>query len=901
MGDWEPLAEIYLSHPLAKDKENYTFCLCSRVFIKNYHDIFASTLDKEEISEGDDVFDINAQVHFSQETPKSSTKNSQDDQDADANSCYHSASASHTDNYCSTDEHEHIFTTTANVGLHSSDSGADLSEYYFERIKSTPKATETIPIAKTSHEEVPEGVIHSDRNSLPDVFGTEELNDSWEKYWAGNGERLIWASWIEKYSDYINPDYKGMIPEGEEPGKFVFDRMDEEEEIGNLTGTEIVISTCSQPEAAEGGPPQMEEGWNPLSPTSIDDTWNTYRATTSEVDNLLSPRCESVTSSIPLTIGTTDSMTNVTRMTISSYDFCSSRVSSESSQSGTGNSPGEEDDSDAVSSETSSSQFYDTAIDRAEKSQEDDATMDVDSYWQILWQKHFQEQYARHYNLFMEERKQQQEKSRHWNLSCSLSGEKTTFGKKRSDQEGEDLTAQTKINKRKRGRRQESEALPGLVANLKINRAAGGGEEAGTSTNNADSQNVEGVSTDDLAALGLPTAFGKPKGATKKQGSGDGKKPPNERSTNLKRSHESDPEESSADRIKAAFSLMGYAFEDTQSNPDTAGNINMNGEVVYRKKHIRLHNRALKMKMTTRPKHIYFDDEGNQVPSVQQHPPEAPVTLHSSSDDDSHTAILPRGVQQIPAAAAKVTESPDDPDGDQKMEQETQKEKKEKKKKRKSKIAAGLPTEIINDKSLLKYWYKRFSLFSLFDQGIRMDRESWFSVTPEKVASHIAERCRCDLLVDGFCGVGGNTIQFAMTCCKVIAIDIDPKKIEMAKHNAAVYGVQDRIEFIVGDFVALVDTLKADVVFLSPPWGGPQYSKEETYDLEKSLIPLPASELFAKCQKITENIAMFLPRNSNTQQLSTLAGPGGAVEIEQNFLDRKFIALTAYYGELINE
>uniref|UniRef100_A0A1B0CL39 Trimethylguanosine synthase n=3 Tax=Lutzomyia longipalpis TaxID=7200 RepID=A0A1B0CL39_LUTLO len=123
----------------------------------------------------------------------------------------------------------------------------------------------------------------------------------------------------------------------------------------------------------------------------------------------------------------------------------------------------------------------------------------------------------------------------------------------------------------------------------------------------------------------------------------------------------------------------------------------------------------------------------------------------------------------------------------------------------------------------------------------------------------------------------------------------------MAKHNAAVYGVQDRIEFIVGDFVAMADTLKADVVFLSPPWGGPQYSKEETYDLEKSLIPLPASELFAKCQKITENIAMFLPRNSNTQQLSMLAGPGGAVEIEQNFLDRKFIALTAYYGELINE
>lgn len=47
----------------------------------------------------------------------------------------------------------------------------------------------------------------------------------------------------------------------------------------------------------------------------------------------------------------------------------------------------------------------------------------------------------------------------------------------------------------------------------------------------------------------------------------------------------------------------------------------------------------------------------------------------------------------------------------------------------------------------------------------------------------------------------------------------------MAKHNATIYGVADRIEFIVGDFLTLADSLKADVIFLSPPWGGPQYLK----------------------------------------------------------------------------
>lgn len=42
--------------------------------------------------------------------------------------------------------------------------------------------------------------------------------------------------------------------------------------------------------------------------------------------------------------------------------------------------------------------------------------------------------------------------------------------------------------------------------------------------------------------------------------------------------------------------------------------------------------------------------------------------------------------------------------------------------------------------------------------------DSWFSVTPEKIARHIADRCQCDLIIDAFCGAGGNAIQFAFTC-----------------------------------------------------------------------------------------------------------------------------------------
>lgn len=45
-----------------------------------------------------------------------------------------------------------------------------------------------------------------------------------------------------------------------------------------------------------------------------------------------------------------------------------------------------------------------------------------------------------------------------------------------------------------------------------------------------------------------------------------------------------------------------------------------------------------------------------------------------------------------------------------------------------------------------------------------MVSESWYSVTPELISRHIAERCSCYLIIDPFCGAGGNIIQFAKTC-----------------------------------------------------------------------------------------------------------------------------------------
>src|SRR5699024_10578120 len=66
--------------------------------------------------------------------------------------------------------------------------------------------------------------------------------------------------------------------------------------------------------------------------------------------------------------------------------------------------------------------------------------------------------------------------------------------------------------------------------------------------------------------------------------------------------------------------------------------------------------------------------------------------------------------------------------------------------------------------SMYKYWRVRDLLFSRFEEGILLDQESWFSVTPEAVAYRIARQCDSDVVMDACCGAGGNIIQFAMTC-----------------------------------------------------------------------------------------------------------------------------------------
>ena len=58
-------------------------------------------------------------------------------------------------------------------------------------------------------------------------------------------------------------------------------------------------------------------------------------------------------------------------------------------------------------------------------------------------------------------------------------------------------------------------------------------------------------------------------------------------------------------------------------------------------------------------------------------------------------------------------------------------------------------------------------------------------------------------MIDGFCGSGGNVIQFSKYCSEVFAIDIDPKKLDICKNNCKIYNCKNNIHFIEYDFLKI--------------------------------------------------------------------------------------------------
>ena len=120
---------------------------------------------------------------------------------------------------------------------------------------------------------------------------------------------------------------------------------------------------------------------------------------------------------------------------------------------------------------------------------------------------------------------------------------------------------------------------------------------------------------------------------------------------------------------------------------------------------------------------------------------------------------------------------------------------------------------------------------------LKLAQNSIYSVTRPseaekitKIFNKIFDRKKNLVVIDGTSNVGGDVINFAMNPLvkKVYAIEFNEETFKLLKHNVGVYQLESKVDLIHGNSSKKIfeNNLKADLLYLDPPWGGPKYKEK---------------------------------------------------------------------------
>lgn len=162
-------------------------------------------------------------------------------------------------------------------------------------------------------------------------------------------------------------------------------------------------------------------------------------------------------------------------------------------------------------------------------------------------------------------------------------------------------------------------------------------------------------------------------------------------------------------------------------------------------------------------------------------------------------------------------------------------------------------------------------------EKVQIDNDSVTYITvpsdAETITKYIEKHCKLIRLqpseltiTDATSGVGGNVISFAKTFKSVNAIELDTLRYQFLNNNVNAYEY-DNVMCYNDDCLNLIYTLKSNIIFFDPPWGGGSY-KDET----KLRLKLGDNYIDDICYKlISENsvsiITLKLPKNYDLKSL----------------------------------
>tara|TARA_B100000902_G_scaffold373071_1_gene400687 strand:+ start:3547 stop:5094 length:1548 start_codon:yes stop_codon:yes gene_type:complete len=148
--------------------------------------------------------------------------------------------------------------------------------------------------------------------------------------------------------------------------------------------------------------------------------------------------------------------------------------------------------------------------------------------------------------------------------------------------------------------------------------------------------------------------------------------------------------------------------------------------------------------------------------------------------------------------------------------------------------------------------------------SLKIDKVGKYSVTRPRDAAilHrvIKEYVDSDTrtVCDGTACVGGDTIHFSANFEKVFAWELDRERYEYLTNNIKVYGIEN-VETINASIVK--SSGECDLLYLDPPWGGPEYKNADKTELYLDGINI--KQLIPGFKKRFRQIVIKIPYNYN--------------------------------------
>ena len=155
---------------------------------------------------------------------------------------------------------------------------------------------------------------------------------------------------------------------------------------------------------------------------------------------------------------------------------------------------------------------------------------------------------------------------------------------------------------------------------------------------------------------------------------------------------------------------------------------------------------------------------------------------------------------------------------------------------------------------------------------LKISNEGVYSISKPEVSKEIlnyilSKTGKNIIVLDGTGNVGGDTIRFGLSknVKKVFTTEINKDNFEILKHNINVYKLNNKISLYNVDFIKFYKILKKkiDVIFIDPPWGGPNYKKKCRLNLYLSKQSIGTIVKDIKKRKICSYIFIKIPFNFN--------------------------------------